>query len=116
MTIHEHDSLPASGSEPRAAAHALVDRLNGGEPYALVFGGQGNSSWLTNLEELVTTAGIESELSRIVGEAELLLEPVAEELVVARPIGFEPLNWMRSKAESVPMTGGWPQSASYLPG
>ena len=118
MTIHEHDSLPASGSEPRAAAHALVDRLNGGEPYALVFGGQGNSSWLTNLEELVTTAGIESELSRIVGEAELLLEPVAEELVVARPIGFEPLNWMRALAaeEPVPTTSQLTSAAVSLPG
>ena len=31
MTIHEHDSLSAAESEPQAAAHALVDRLNGGE-------------------------------------------------------------------------------------
>ncbi len=101
MTIHEHDSLSARESEPQAAAHALVDRLNGGEPYALVFGGQGNSSWLTNLEELATTGGIESELSRIVAEADLLLEPVAEELGVARPIGFEPLAWMRASAAEV---------------
>lgn len=35
---------------------------------------------------------------RIVGEAELLLEPVADELVVVRPIGFEPLTWVRALA------------------
>ena len=41
--------------------HALVDRLNAGEPYAVAFGGQG-ASWLENLEELVSSAGIESEV------------------------------------------------------
>jgi fatty acid synthase len=73
-----------------AGTHALVDRLNAGEPYAVAFGGQGGS-WLENLEELVSSAGIESELSEIVGEAALILEPVARELVVVRPIGFEPM-------------------------
>ena len=59
---------------PRPSTHALVDRLNAGEPYAVAFGGQGGA-WLENLEELVSSAGIESELSELVGEAELLLEP-----------------------------------------
>lgn len=72
------------------ASGALVDRLNAGEPYAIAFGGQGDSSWLAGLEEVVTSAGIESELSRIAGEADLLLEPVAGDLVVVRPIGFQP--------------------------
>ncbi|WP_210086707.1 DUF1729 domain-containing protein [Mycobacterium sp. OAE908] len=80
-----------------AGTHALVDRLNAGEPYAVAFGGQGGA-WLENLEELVSSAGIESELSEIVGEAALLLEPVARELVVVRPIGFEPLQWVRALA------------------
>src|SRR3954452_676790 len=80
-----------------AGTHALVDRLNAGEPYAVAFGGQGGS-WLENLEELVSSAGIESELSEIVGEAALLLEPVARELVVVRPIGFEPLQWVTALA------------------
>ena len=117
MTIHEHDSLPTpAGADLNA--HALVDRLNSGEPYAVVFGGQGDSSWLAGLEELVTTAGIESELSRIVGEAELLLEPVADELVVARPIGFEPLAWMRALAadEQVPTSSQLTSAAVSLPG
>jgi fatty acid synthase len=47
-------------------------------------------------------AGIESELSAIVGEAELLLEPVARELVVVRPIGFEPVQWVRALAAGEP--------------
>ncbi|WP_293306656.1 hypothetical protein, partial [Mycolicibacterium sp.] len=99
MTIHEHDRRSDHTDEVNAAeAYALVDRLNAGEPYAVAFGGQGNSSWLVSLEEIITTAGIESELSRIVGEAELLLEPVADELVVVRPIGFEPLTWVRALA------------------
>ena len=61
MTIHEHDRCPptaAATSRPRRSAHALVDRLNAGEPYAVAFGGQG-SAWLETLEELVSSAGIE---------------------------------------------------------
>ena len=117
MTIHEHDSLRSDGAD-RASTQALVDRLNTGEPYAVAFGGQGNSAWLANLEELVTMAGIESELANVVGEAELLLEPVAHELVVVRPIGFEPLRWVRQLAadEPVPAARHLTSAAVSLPG
>ncbi len=117
MTIHERDSLRSDDAD-RASTQALVDRLNAGEPYAVAFGGQGNSAWLANLEELVTTAGIESELANVVGEAELLLEPVADELVVVRPIGFEPLRWVRQLAadEPVPAVRHLTSAAVSLPG
>ena len=117
MTIHEHDSLRSDDAD-RASTQALVDRLNAGEPYAVAFGGQGNSAWLANLEELVTTAGIESELANVVGEAELLLEPVADDLVVVRPIGFEPLRWVRQLAadEPVPAARHLTSAAVSLPG
>ena len=96
MTINDQHRATATGDndseqgrvvEPLAGAHALVYRLHAGEPYAVAFGGQGGS-WLENLEELVNSAGIESEITTLVGEAELLLEPLARELVVVRPIGF----------------------------
>ena len=118
MTIHEHDRLPTDDRADRVASHALVDRLNAGEPYAVAFGGQGSSSWLAGLEEIVTTAGIESELARISGEAELLLEPVADELVVVRPIGFAPLSWVRSLAagEPVPSAHQLTSAAVSVPG
>ena len=117
MTIHEHDRLRTDDAD-RTSLQALVDRLNAGEPYAVVFGGQGSSSWLANLEELVTTAGIESELATLVGEAELLLEPVADELVVVRPVGFEPLRWVRELAagEPVPSARHLTSAAVSLPG
>ena len=105
MTINEHDRVSADrdGQSRSSSAHALVDRLSAGEPYAVAFGGQG-SAWLETLEELVSSAGIESELATLAGEAELLLEPVAKELVVVRPIGFQPLQWVRALAaeEQVP--------------
>ena len=88
--------------EPLSGTHALVDRLHSGEPYAVAFGGQGGP-WLENLEELVNSAGIESEISALVGEAELLLEPLARELVVVRPMGFEPLKWIRALAAEEPL-------------
>ena len=122
MTIHEHDRLSTGdgawrGGAKETTTHALVDRLNAGEPYAVAFGGQG-SAWLETLEELVTSAGIESELATLAGEAELLLEPVADELVVVRPIGFEPLRWVRALAaeEAVPSAKQLTSAAVSVPG
>ncbi|WP_328358672.1 DUF1729 domain-containing protein [Mycobacterium sp. NBC_00419] len=122
MTIHEHDRLSTGDGSRRGEAkqtptHALVDRLSAGEPYAVAFGGQG-AAWLDTLEELVTSAGIESELATLAGEAELLLEPVARELVVVRPIGFEPLRWVRALAaeEPVPSAKQLTSAAVSVPG
>src|ERR1700752_5478640 len=89
-------------AEATQGTHALVDRLTAGEPYAVAFGGQG-SSWLETVEELVSSAGIESDLATLVGEVELLLEPVAKELVVVRPVGFEPLGWVGALAAEGPI-------------
>lgn len=118
MTIHEHDRVSADrdGTGPHHA-HALVDRLTAGEPYAVAFGGQG-SAWLETLEELVSSAGIESELATLVGEVELALEPVANELVVVRPIGFEPLAWVRALAaeDPVPSDKHLTSAAVSIPG
>ncbi|MGZ4586088.1 MAG: 3-oxoacyl-ACP synthase, partial [Mycobacterium sp.] len=118
MTIHEHDRVSADrdGNGPQHT-HALVDRLTAGEPYAVAFGGQG-SAWLETLEELVSSAGIESDLATLVGEAALLLEPVARELVVVRPIGFEPLSWVHALAaeDPVPSDKHLTSAAVSIPG
>ncbi|OBF08211.1 3-oxoacyl-ACP synthase [Mycobacterium sp. ACS4054] len=118
MTIHEHDRVSAERNPNGPhTAHALVDRLTAGEPYAVAFGGQG-SAWLETLEELVSSAGIESDLATLVGEVELLLEPVAKELVVVRPIGFEPLAWVRALAaeDPVPSAKHLTSAAVSIPG
>lgn len=119
MTIYEHDRVSTDWDDESNAtqSHALVDRLNAGEPYAVAFGGQG-SAWLETLEELVSSAGIEADLATLAGEAELLLEPVAKELVVVRPIGFEPLQWVRALAaeEPVPTPKQLTSAAVSVPG
>ncbi|MDT5147100.1 MAG: fatty acid synthase, bacteria type, partial [Mycobacterium sp.] len=118
VTIHEHDRVSADrDSIGGHNTHALVDRLTAGEPYAVAFGGQG-SAWLETLEELVSSAGIESDLANLVGEAGLLLEPVAKELVVVRPIGFEPLAWVRALAaeDPVPSDRHLTSAAVSIPG
>lgn len=119
MTIYEHDrvSTGRDGEPGTKSTHALVDRLTAGEPYAVAFGGQG-SAWLETLEELVSSTGIESELATLAGEAKLLLEPVANELVVVRPIGFEPLAWVRALAaeEAAPSAKQLTSAAVSVPG
>jgi fatty acid synthase, bacteria type len=121
MTDYEDDRVSAHCDgdfpEPAHVAHALVDRLSVGEPYALAFGGQG-SGWLENLEELVSSAGIEDELAKLVSRAEVMLAPIADELVVVRPIGFEPLRWMRAQAAGgpVPSTEQLMSAAASMPG
>ncbi len=121
MTIYEHERVSGDrdGNAPEAGhpAHALVDRFAAGEPYAVAFGGQG-SAWLETLEELVSSAGIESELATLAGEVDLLLEPVAQQLVVVRPIGFEPLRWVRALAaeDSVPSVKQLTSAAVSVPG
>lgn len=120
-TNHGHHGVAeTSAAHPgpaKADTQALVDRLIAGEPYAVAFGGQG-SAWLETLEELVTSAGIESELTALVSEAELLLEPLAQELVVVRPVGFEPLNWVRALAaqEQTPPVKQLTSAAVSVPG
>ena len=117
MTIYEHHRVSADRDGIPSDTHALVDRLTSGEPYAVAFGGQGGA-WLETLEELVSSAGIESELATLVGEVDLLLEPVARELVVVRPIGFEPLHWVRALAaeDPVPSNKHLTSAAASLPG
>jgi fatty acid synthase, bacteria type len=121
VTIYEHHRVSADPDGMTAQAtqstHALVDRLTAGQAYAVAFGGQG-SAWLETLEELVSSAGIESELATLVGEADLLLEPVAKELVVVRPIGFEPLRWVRALAaeDPVPSAKQLTSAAASVPG
>jgi fatty acid synthase len=121
VTIYEHHRVSTDhhGTTADAAhgTHALVDRLTAGEAFAVAFGGQGGA-WLETLEELVSSAGIESDLATLVGEAELLLEPVARELVVVRPIGFEPLHWVRALAaeDPIPSTKQLTSAAVSLPG
>jgi len=121
VTVYVHDSVSAGG-EGRTAQNgcstdALVDRLNAGEPYAVAFGGQG-SAWLQTLEELVSSGGIQDELATLLAEAEVMLEPVAGELIVVRPIGFDPLRWVRALAaeEPVPSPGQLMSAACSLPG
>ncbi|HEX7426677.1 MAG TPA: fatty acid synthase subunit beta domain-containing protein, partial [Mycobacterium sp.] len=120
MTINEHDRVSTGRDDESGvpqSSHALVDRLTAGEPYAVAFGGQG-SAWLETLEELVSSAGVESELATLVGEAALVLEPVARELIVVRPIGFQPMQWVRDLAaeEAVPSAKHLTSAAVSVPG
>ncbi|RMB75268.1 DUF1729 domain-containing protein [Rhodococcus sp. SBT000017] len=103
MTINE--STPSHGRGSRSTGNAdksprsnggsrtLADRFAAGEPYALAFGGQG-APWLSSLEELARDSALEPELTDLVNEAAVTLAPVADELLVVRSVGFDPIGWM----------------------
>ncbi len=103
LTINENTAAKAgyrvnvAGTAGRTVAEEvrspLLDRLRDGTPYALAFGGQG-ARWLGELEEIGRDAALEPELTALVNESAALLEPVAGQLLVVRPMGFDPMGWM----------------------
>nr|WP_051407159.1 type I polyketide synthase [Nocardia sp. CNY236] len=84
---------PAGETATDGARSPLLDRLLGGVPYALAFGGQG-ARWLSELEEIGRDSALEPELTALVNEAATLLEPIAAQLLTARPVGFDPMGWI----------------------
>ncbi|MGV9412491.1 fatty acid synthase subunit beta domain-containing protein [Nocardia sp. NPDC003693] len=109
MTINESTG---TGSKARLAGKSresgvrssLLDRLLAGAPYALAFGGQG-AAWLTELEEIGRDSALEPELTALVNEAAQALEPVAAQLLVVRPVGFDPIAWMLEEELADPDQG-----------
>ncbi|WP_147123952.1 hypothetical protein, partial [Nocardia neocaledoniensis] len=100
MTINESTEMgrgataKADGRGQAAGVRApLLEQLRDGVGYALAFGGQG-AQWLRELEEIGRDSALESELTALVHEAEALIEPVAAQLLVVRPGGFDPMGWM----------------------
>ncbi|MFF1945010.1 fatty acid synthase subunit beta domain-containing protein [Rhodococcus qingshengii] len=81
------------GQSRTTSKGALVDSLNNGVSYAIAFGGQG-APWLTSLEELSRDNGLEPVLTDLVNDAAARLAPVAQDLLVVRPVGFDPIAWM----------------------
>ncbi|MFC4603300.1 fatty acid synthase subunit beta domain-containing protein [Rhodococcus kronopolitis] len=80
-------------TRPGTTKSPLRDRIVSGEPYALAFGGQG-AAWLSPLEELIRDNGIEPSMTALVNEAAAQLAPVAQDLLVVRPAGFDPIGWI----------------------
>lgn len=75
---------------------ALVDRLRGGQRYALVAGGQGEP-WLEPLAALVRDFALESDVAGLVARAEQRLAPVAAELL-RTGVDVAPLAWLDALA------------------
>ncbi|WP_288437434.1 type I polyketide synthase [uncultured Gordonia sp.] len=91
MTV-DHHRTGADRTTTGRPTQALIDRLLAGEPYAVSFGGQG-AAWLPTLAELVIDADLEHRVAGVVDAAERLVEPVAEQITIARPDGFHPMAW-----------------------
>ncbi|MET4164484.1 MULTISPECIES: fatty acid synthase subunit beta domain-containing protein [Gordonia] len=95
MTVDQFRSGSQGAANAERPTATLIERLTQGEPYAISFGGQGGA-WLPTLTELVVDADLEHRVATIVDSAERLVEPVADELVVARVSGFHPLTWVHA--------------------
>ena len=88
----------------------LINRFDH-EPYAFAFSGQG-FNWLKTLRAAVA-AGAGTNVQEIVGRAQELLAPVADELAGTFPFGFDPVTW--ANAVEAP-TFDTSQSAVSVPG
>ncbi len=93
MTIDQDRISPARPDAHHPTA-SLIDRIAAGESYAVAFGGQG-APWLPTLAELIIDAELHHHFERIVVAAQRLLAPVAAELSMAAPDGFDPLHWVQ---------------------
>ncbi|MFD6103560.1 3-oxoacyl-ACP synthase, partial [Nocardia salmonicida] len=100
MTINESTEIgmgattKANGrGQARGVRAALLEQLRTGAGYALAFGGQG-AQWLRELEEIGRDSALEPELAALVNDAAALIEPVATQLLVVRPGGFDPMGWV----------------------
>ncbi|MGB7364162.1 MAG: fatty acid synthase subunit beta domain-containing protein, partial [Rhodococcus sp. (in: high G+C Gram-positive bacteria)] len=103
MTINE--STPTDKQRSTDRAEALSERLTAGEPYAIAFGGQG-APWLPTLDELTRDCALEPQITELVNTAARILEPVAQELLVVRPLGFDPIAWMLEQELADDLTAG----------
>ncbi|WP_199742744.1 type I polyketide synthase [Nocardia stercoris] len=117
MTINENIGTgarkAARAAADRGISSSLLDRLREGQPYALAFGGQG-AVWLRELEEIAHDSALEPELTALVAEAAARLEPVAAQLLMARPVGFDPMAWLMD-AELLDDEPAEDESPSSLP-
>ncbi|MET9203486.1 3-oxoacyl-ACP synthase, partial [Gordonia sp. NPDC003585] len=95
MTVDQFRTGTKGAASAERPSTTLIDRLSAGEPYAISFGGQGGP-WLPTLAELVVDADLEHRVAKIVEAAERLVEPVADQITVARSEGFHPLTWVRA--------------------
>ncbi|WP_435829327.1 fatty acid synthase subunit beta domain-containing protein [Nocardia fusca] len=84
-----------NGDNDHDSAVPLIERISAGEPYALAFGGQG-APWLDAFTEVCDDHASTDEMAVLVARAASALAPVAAHLLVARPLGFDPLGWSRS--------------------
>lgn len=92
MTV-DQDRIVTTRIDSYNAPESLIDRIANGEAYAVGFGGQG-TPWLPTLAELVIDAELQRTFTQTVVAAQRLLEPVAAELSMAAPDGFDPLHWV----------------------
>src|SRR5665811_735927 len=84
LTTH----VPSQSIERRSS---LVDRIEGGEAYALAFGGQG-TPWLEPLADLIRDFALDGEMTALVANAESLIAPVARQFDRVGA-AFDPVCW-----------------------
>ncbi|WP_027505497.1 type I polyketide synthase [Rhodococcus sp. UNC23MFCrub1.1] len=118
MTINE--STPPNRQRSTDRAESLAERFVAGEPYAFAFGGQG-APWLPTLDELTRDCALEPQITDLVNTAADILAPVAQELLVVRPLGFDPIAWMLEQEladdpSAGPSTAALASAAVSVPG
>ena len=113
MTI-DQDRTATARADAHAVSEALIDRIADGEAYAVAFGGQG-AAWLPTLAELVVDAELQRHFEQTLLASQRLLEPVAAELSMAAPDGFDPLRWVEVLDAGDALDDTMADTGEYLP-
>ena len=113
MTI-DQDRTATARADAHAVSEALIDRIADGEAYAVAFGGQG-AAWLPTLAELVVDAELQRHFEQTLLGSQRLLEPVAAELSMAAPDGFDPLRWVEVLDAGDALDDTMADTGEYLP-
>ncbi len=106
-------STPTTDHTSPESGRTLADRLQGGEEFAVTFGGQG-TDWFATLAELLEEEPDAAKLAELVEASGRRLEPVAGEVAAALPRPFEPQQWLA--AEERPAAAELTNAALGLPG
>ena len=126
MIANKHDQIFSKLSYKRRYKKYQFDfdipktfskKLISNKLYAIAFGNH-STNWLENLKNLLEIFNMESDLISLTYQADLLLKPIADEILILSSIEFNPVKWALTNSiySNVPTYRQLNSAAIYIPG